>query len=107
MGGVCGLGRLFLRSRSEPKIVTAVGTGQAGYGGDGGPAIKARLNMPFDVALDAQGDIYVTDTFNHRDPEGRSHDGNDHDDRVATGQRASPATADRPFEPSSTSRTAL
>jgi sugar lactone lactonase YvrE len=57
---------LFLTVASEPKIMTAVGTGQIGYSGNGGPAIKARLNQPFDVALDAQGDIYVSDTFNQR-----------------------------------------
>jgi sugar lactone lactonase YvrE len=57
---------LWLTVASEPTIVTAVGTGQAGYAGNGGPAAKARLNHPFDVAIDAQGDIYVSDTFNHR-----------------------------------------
>lgn len=57
---------LFLCAASEPKIVTAVGTGQPGYSGNGGPAVKARLNQPFDVAFDGHGDIYVSDTFNHR-----------------------------------------
>jgi len=57
---------LFLSAASEPKIVTAVGTGQPGYSGNGGPAVKARLNQPFDVAFDGRGDIYVSDTFNHR-----------------------------------------
>ena len=28
--------------------------------------LRARLNMPFDVALDVQGNIYLSDTFNHR-----------------------------------------
>jgi sugar lactone lactonase YvrE len=46
-------------------MTTAAGTGQAGYSGDGGAAISARLNMPFDVVLDAKGDLYVSDTFNH------------------------------------------
>jgi DNA-binding beta-propeller fold protein YncE len=57
---------LFLAVAPEPIIVTAAGTGQAGYSGNGGPATKARLNQPFDVALNAQGDIYVSDTFNQR-----------------------------------------
>ena len=49
-----------------PTITTAVGTGQAGDDGDGGTAIAARLNMPFDVALDGRGNLYLSDTFNHR-----------------------------------------
>lgn len=49
-----------------PTITTAAGTGQPGAEGDGGPAVAARLNMPFDVALDARGNLYLSDTFNHR-----------------------------------------
>src|SRR5262245_35141384 len=44
---------------------TAVGTGRAGYDGDGGPAREAALNNPFDVAFDAAGNLYLSDTFNH------------------------------------------
>src|SRR5262245_43650134 len=51
---------------AEPTIVTAAGSGQAGDGIDGGLAVVTRLNMPFDVALDARGDLYLSDTFNHR-----------------------------------------
>jgi sugar lactone lactonase YvrE len=51
---------------SEPVITTAAGTGSAGDRGDGGPAIAAQLNQPFDLAFDRQGDVYMTDTFNHR-----------------------------------------
>jgi DNA-binding beta-propeller fold protein YncE len=47
-------------------ILTVAGTGTAGGGGDGGPTAEAQLNMPFDVALDAHGNIYFSDTFNHR-----------------------------------------
>jgi len=50
----------------DQAIRTVAGTGTAGDGGDGGPAARARLNMPFDVALDVQGNIYISDTFNHR-----------------------------------------
>ncbi|MDD9998867.1 MAG: hypothetical protein OXQ89_14085 [Rhodospirillaceae bacterium] len=47
-------------------IETIAGTGTDGYSGDGGPATQARLNSPFDVAVDAMGSVYVADTFNHR-----------------------------------------
>ena len=46
-------------------ITTAVGTGEKGYAGDGGPAARALLNGPFDVGFDARGNLYFSDTFNH------------------------------------------
>jgi DNA-binding beta-propeller fold protein YncE len=46
-------------------ITTAVGTGEKGYAGDGGPAAGALLNGPFDVGFDAHGNLYFSDTFNH------------------------------------------
>src|SRR5260370_33016717 len=47
-------------------ITTAVGTGEKGFAGDGGPAAAALLNGPFDVAFDAAGNLYFSDTFNCR-----------------------------------------
>jgi DNA-binding beta-propeller fold protein YncE len=47
-------------------ITTVVGTGERGFGGDGGPAKSAVLNGPFDVGFDADGNLYFSDTFNHR-----------------------------------------
>ena len=47
-------------------ITTAVGTGERGFGGDGGPAARAQLNGPFDVGFDPDGNLYFSDTFNHR-----------------------------------------
>src|SRR3984893_18376462 len=46
-------------------ITTAVGTGEKGYAGDGGPAARALLNGPFDVGVDPLGNLYFSDTFNH------------------------------------------
>src|ERR1700687_3968168 len=47
-------------------ITTAVGTGDKGFAGDGGPANAALLNGPFDVAFAAAGNLYFSDTFNNR-----------------------------------------
>ena len=47
-------------------ITTLAGTGRWGYGGDGGPAARARLAYPASVAVDAAGNVYVADSWNHR-----------------------------------------
>ena len=47
-------------------ISTVAGTGTAGFSGDGGPAISARLSGPGGVAVDAAGNLYIADSFNHR-----------------------------------------
>jgi sugar lactone lactonase YvrE len=51
---------------TDRTISTAVGTGEKGFAGDGGPAAAALLNGPFDVAFDSAGNLYFSDTFNHR-----------------------------------------
>jgi len=47
-------------------ISTVAGNGTCGYGGDGGPATSAMLNLPRGVAVDANGNVYIGDTANHR-----------------------------------------
>ncbi len=47
-------------------ITTIAGTGEEGFGGDGGPAIQAKLNGISAMALDAQEDLYIADFANHR-----------------------------------------
>jgi DNA-binding beta-propeller fold protein YncE len=51
---------------AEFTITTAVGTGERGFAGDGGPATAAQVNGPFDLAFDRAGNLYFADTFNHR-----------------------------------------
>ncbi|MCU1303537.1 MAG: repeat containing protein [Candidatus Sulfotelmatobacter sp.] len=45
-------------------ITTVVGTGQAGYTGDNGPATSATLNGPSAIALDTAGNLYIVDANN-------------------------------------------
>jgi sugar lactone lactonase YvrE len=48
------------------EIYTVAGDGHGGYSGDGGPALKAALLGPTDVAVDRAGNLAVTDSFNNR-----------------------------------------
>ena len=50
-------------------ISTVAGSGPTGFGnggfsGDSGPATSALLNLPFDVASDVDGNLYIADSNN-------------------------------------------
>jgi len=47
-------------------VSTIAGTGTAGYAGDGGPAAAAQLNLPYGLAVDNAGYLYVADLGNQR-----------------------------------------
>src|SRR5262245_42913736 len=48
-------------------ITTVAGTGEPGYSGDGGPAVKAAFNGTFGIALTKTGErLYVADLNNRR-----------------------------------------
>lgn len=47
-------------------ITTVAGNGTAGFLGDGGPAVNARLNQPIGVATDMAGNVYISDNGNNR-----------------------------------------
>ncbi|HET9771376.1 MAG TPA: hypothetical protein VFS16_10840 [Acidimicrobiia bacterium] len=47
-------------------IRTVAGTGSASFGGDGGPAARARINEPRGIALTPAGDLVIVDTNNDR-----------------------------------------
>ena len=54
-------------------VITLVGgTGEAGYAGDGAPALDATINQPYGLAVDVNGDIYFAQRF---DPVVRKIDG--------------------------------
>ena len=55
-----------VRKVSGKIITTLVGTGNAGFTGEGGPAASARLNSPGGLAVDSTGNVYVADTLNDR-----------------------------------------
>ncbi len=50
----------------DGKIDTFAGVcGMQGYEGDGLAANEALLNRPYGVSTDAQGNVYIADTYNH------------------------------------------
>jgi RHS repeat-associated protein len=56
-----------IKKRAPDGTVTLVaGTGVQGYSGDGGPAINARLNSPYGMDVDGQGNLYFADYGNNR-----------------------------------------
>lgn len=55
-----------VRKIADGVITTVAGTGQEGFSGDGGAATAAQLSFPRDVAVDAQGNLYIADTGNCR-----------------------------------------
>ena len=52
-------------------IHTIAGTGESGFGGDGGPATSALLAFPLGVAVDAAGNVYIADAFEPPHPQDR------------------------------------
>jgi len=54
-----------VRAVRDGRIVTVVGDGQAGYGGDGGQATSAHITAPEGVAEDSNGNIFVADNGNN------------------------------------------
>src|ERR1019366_4993272 len=46
-------------------VTTVAGNGAAGYAGNGGAAIKAKLSGPSGEAVDGAGNVYIADTQNN------------------------------------------
>src|SRR5271169_4994658 len=47
------------------RITTVAGSGQKGYAGDGGPALDAVLNEPYEVRFDRNGNMFFAEMQNH------------------------------------------
>src|SRR5260370_10719111 len=47
------------------RITTVAGSGQKGYAGDGGPALDAVLNEPYEVRFDRDGNMFFAEMQNH------------------------------------------
>lgn len=55
-----------VRKVNNGTITTIAGTGVAGFSGDNGAAGAAQLSNPTALAVDANGNLYIADTDNHR-----------------------------------------
>lgn len=48
------------------EITTIAGNGTPGFSGDGEPAARTKLNFPNGLAIDERGNIFISDSANHR-----------------------------------------
>src|SRR6266496_4284541 len=63
---ICDMENHRIRKVSrDGNITTVAGTGKRGYSGDGGPALQAELNEPYEVRFDKAGDMFFVEMRNH------------------------------------------
>lgn len=64
---VCSVGsHVVYRIDPASQAMTVVaGCGRKGYSGDGGPAVAAELNEPYEIRFDANGVMYFVEMQNH------------------------------------------
>lgn len=58
--------QFVLRLTPDLRLFRVAGTAAAGYGGDGAPALEAKLREPAGLAIAADGTLYIADSGNHR-----------------------------------------
>jgi uncharacterized protein (DUF427 family) len=59
-------GTFYGQAMTAGDIYTVAGDGTAGFSGDGGPATSAKLRDLYGVAVDAAGNLIISDTNNNR-----------------------------------------
>lgn len=59
------LNHVIRRIAADGTISTVAGSGKAGYWGDGGPALEAGLNEPYEIRFDAAGNLFFVERLNH------------------------------------------
>jgi sugar lactone lactonase YvrE len=62
---IADTGNSVIREVSSGVIATVAGSGTSGYSGDNGAATSAKLSIPYGVAVDSSGNIYIADTGNN------------------------------------------
>jgi len=60
-----GAHRVLRLDRTTNQLTSVAGNGIKGYSGDGGPANQARLNEPYEVRFDKEGNMYFVEMQNH------------------------------------------
>ena len=58
--------RIFRVDVDTGAVATVAGTGERGFAGDGGPASDAQFNQPSGIAIDADGNLFISDAGNDR-----------------------------------------
>jgi sugar lactone lactonase YvrE len=63
---ICEVGQHRVRRLDLKKgwLTTVAGSGRKGYAGDGGPALEANLNEPYEVRFDSRGNLYFVEMRN-------------------------------------------
>ena len=63
---ICDMENHRIRKVSrDGNITTVAGTGKRGYSGDGGPALQAELNEPYEVRFNEAGDMFFVEMQSH------------------------------------------
>ena len=61
-----GSGSRVRKVTTSGVTTTVAGTGEIGFGGDGGPATAAQISFRLGIAVDGADDLYIADTDNSR-----------------------------------------